>query len=37
MGGPGQDEYAVVETSAELVKQIIAEANEGLEQLRRKS
>ncbi|OTP76079.1 copper homeostasis protein CutC [Caballeronia sordidicola] len=29
MGGPGQDEYAIVETSAELVKQIIAKANDG--------
>jgi copper homeostasis protein len=28
MGGPGQDEYAIVETSADLVKQIIARANE---------
>jgi copper homeostasis protein len=31
MGGPGQDEYAIVETSAELVKQIIAKANQGWE------
>jgi copper homeostasis protein len=28
MGGPGQDEYAIVESSAELVKQIIARASE---------
>jgi copper homeostasis protein len=28
MGGPGQDEYAIVETSADLLKQIIARANE---------
>ncbi len=28
MGGPGQDEYAIVETSADLVKQIVARANE---------
>jgi len=33
MGGPGQDEYAIVETSADLVKQIIAKANEGWERL----
>jgi copper homeostasis protein len=31
MGGPGQDEYALVETSAELVKQIVASANESWE------
>jgi copper homeostasis protein len=35
MGGPGQDEYAIVETSAELVKQIIAKASEGWEELHR--
>ncbi|MDN7178214.1 copper homeostasis protein CutC [Caballeronia sp. SEWSISQ10-4 2] len=28
MGGPGQDEYAIVETSADLVKQIIDRASE---------
>jgi copper homeostasis protein len=33
MGGPGQDEYAIVETSAELVKQIIAEMNASWERL----
>jgi len=33
MGGPGQDEYAIVETSADLVKQIIAEANRAYEGL----
>jgi copper homeostasis protein len=33
MGGPGQDEYAIVETSAGLVKQIIAEANEAWKRL----
>ena len=27
MGGPGQDEYAIVETSADMVRQIIAEGN----------
>jgi copper homeostasis protein len=27
MGGPGQDEYTIVETSADLVKRILAEAN----------
>jgi copper homeostasis protein len=31
MGGPGQDEYALVETSAELVKQIVAKAKESWE------
>ena len=35
MGGPGQDEYAIVETSADLVKQIVAEANAGWENLPR--
>lgn len=35
MGGPGQDEYAILETSADLVKQIIAEANEAWERLHR--
>ncbi|QIE22517.1 copper homeostasis protein CutC [Caballeronia sp. SBC2] len=35
MGGPGQDEYAIVETSADLVRQIIAEANEAWEQVGR--
>ena len=35
MGGPGQDEYAIVETSADLVKQIVAEANTGWENLPR--
>jgi copper homeostasis protein len=35
MGGPGQDEYAILETSAELVKQIIAEVNEAWERLHR--
>jgi copper homeostasis protein len=35
MGGPGQDEYAIVETSADLVRQIIAKANEAWEHLRR--
>ncbi|WP_158937766.1 copper homeostasis protein CutC [Burkholderia sp. S171] len=35
MGGPGQDEYAIVETSADLVKQIIAEMNGGLDDARR--
>ena len=35
MGGPGQDEYAIVETSADLVKQIVAKANEGWEKLHR--
>jgi copper homeostasis protein len=35
MGAPGQDEYAIVETSAELVKQIVAEANEAWERLHR--
>jgi copper homeostasis protein len=27
MGGPGQDEYAITETSSDLVKQILAKAN----------
>jgi copper homeostasis protein len=31
MGGPGQDEYALVETSAELVNQIVAKAKESWE------
>lgn len=35
MGGPGQDEYAIVETSAELVRQISAKANEAWELLNR--
>jgi len=35
MGGPGQDEYAIVETSAELVRQILAKANEAWEHLDR--
>jgi copper homeostasis protein len=35
MGGPGQDEYAVMETSADLVKQIIAEANDAWKRLGR--
>jgi len=33
MGGPGQDEYGLVETSADLVQQIIAEANAAFERL----
>ncbi|SAL51255.1 CutC family protein [Caballeronia udeis] len=33
MGGPGQDEYAIVETSADLVKQVIAEMNASWERL----
>jgi len=35
MGGPGQDEYAIVETSADLVKQILSEANQAWRHLRR--
>jgi len=35
MGGPGLDEYSIVETSADLVKQIIAKANQGWEDLHR--
>lgn len=34
MGGPGQDEYAIVETSADLVKQIIVRASESWDVLR---
>ncbi len=33
MGGPGQDEYAIVETSADLVKQIMAEGNDAWKRL----
>ena len=33
MGGPGQDEYSIVETSADLVRQIIAKGVEGWERL----
>jgi copper homeostasis protein len=33
MGGTGQDEYAIVETSADLVKQIVAEGNAAFERL----
>ncbi|MFK4440084.1 copper homeostasis protein [Caballeronia udeis] len=35
MSGPGQDEYAIVETSADLVKQVIAEMNTSWERLHR--
>lgn len=35
MGGPGQDEYAIVETSADLVRQIRLEANQAWERVRR--
>lgn len=35
MGGPGQDDYALVETSADLVRQIIEKANEGWNGLHR--
>lgn len=35
MGGPGQDEYAIVETSADLVEQILSEANQAWQHVHR--
>lgn len=35
MGGPGQDEYAMVETSQDLVRQIRVEADQAWERVRR--